>query len=74
MEASITFLMHLVALVIIFGLLYWLITLVCSIIPAPVQAPIRVILLVILVLIAISVLTGELGVWGDWGMGYRHHR
>jgi hypothetical protein len=65
-----TLLIHLVVLVLVFCLLYWLITLVVTIVPPPMQNPVRVVLLVSLVLIAISYLLGEAGLWGDWGAGY----
>ena len=66
-------LIHLIVLVIVFGLLYWLITLVCSVLPPPMQNVVRVVCLVLLAFIAISYLLGEAGVWGDWGYGYSLH-
>jgi hypothetical protein len=64
---------HILILCLVFGLLYWLVGLVASVLPPPIAGPVRVILLVLLVLIAISFLLGEVGLWGDWGYGH-HHR
>jgi hypothetical protein len=69
-----TLLIHLVVLVLVFALAYWLIVTVCSVLPPPMQNVVRVVLLVLLCLIAISYLLGEAGLWGDWGYGYHEHR
>ena len=67
-------LIHLVVLVLVFALLYWLIVLVCGVLPNPPANAVRVVLLVLLCLVAISYLTGEAGLWGTWGLGYHEHR
>jgi hypothetical protein len=64
---------HLLILALVFGLLYWLVTLVVGILPPPVAGIARVILLVLLVLIAILFLLGEVGILGDYDWSYRHH-
>lgn len=74
MEALIMLFVHLLVLVLVFGLLYWIATLVIALLPPPIAGIARVILMVLLALIAISFLLGEVGLWGDWGYGYRHHR
>lgn len=52
----------------VFGLLYYLVTLVAGVLPPPVAAPARVVLLVLLCLIAICVLLDTTGVL-DVGLG-----
>jgi hypothetical protein len=64
---------HLVVACLVFGLLYWLATLVVGLLPPPIANVARVVLLVVLVLMAILFLLGEMGSWGEWGWGYRRH-
>jgi hypothetical protein len=64
---------HLLVLCLVFGLAYWLVTLVVGILPAPVAKAAQVILLVLLCLIAISILLGEAGFY-DTSWSWRHAR
>jgi hypothetical protein len=75
MTGFVGLLVHVLILAVAFAVLYWVIGLICSIMPPPIASIARVILLVLLALIALSLLLGEVGMWGDWGLGYRgvHH-
>jgi hypothetical protein len=63
-------LIHLLIACLFFGVLYWIITLVVSILPSPIAPVARVVLLVVLALIALSFLLGEVGLvdvpWGRY--------
>lgn len=74
MEGLVALFVHLLVLILVFGLLYWVVSLIISMLPPPIAGIARVILLVLMALIAISFLLGEVGLWGDWGWGYHHHR
>jgi hypothetical protein len=67
MEPILMLFVHVLVLVLVFALLYWIVTLVTGLLPPPIAGTVRVILLVLLALLAIAVLCGDLGVWGDWG-------
>jgi hypothetical protein len=59
-------LIHLLILCLVGALLYWLITLITGILPAPVANVARVVLLCILGLLAIGVLLGDAGLYSSW--------
>jgi hypothetical protein len=66
-------LLHLLVLFCVFGLLYWIVTLVAGVLPPPIANVARVVMLVVLALVAISLLFGEVGFYDtSWGL-YRHH-
>jgi hypothetical protein len=65
-------LIHLLILCLVIGIVYWLITLVVSVLPPPIANAARVVLLCILGLMAIGVLLGETGLYGS-PLGW-HHR
>ena len=66
---------HLLILCLVLGLLYWIVTLVVSVLPPPIAQPARVILLILLALIALGVLLGEVGIYDtSWGWYGHHHR
>ena len=71
MEPILSLFVHLLVFLLVFALLYWIVVLVCGVLPAPVQNVARTILLAMLALIAVLLLLGEFGVWGSWGW---HHR
>lgn len=73
MDSLVMLFVHLIVLCLVFALLYWVVTLICGVLPPPIQAPLRVALLILLALIALSFLLGEAGVWGTWGYGYSSH-
>jgi hypothetical protein len=70
MEPLIILFVHVLIWALVFALLYWIVTLICSVLPAPMANTARVILLVLLALIALTFLLGEFGLWGEWGFGY----
>ena len=70
MEPILLLFVHIVILVLVFSLLYWIVTLLP--IPAPMGPIVRNILLILLALGAILFLLGEIGLWGNWG--YHGHR
>jgi hypothetical protein len=63
-------LVHLLILVLVFGILAWLVQLIAGVLPANLAQPVRVILFCILGLVAISVLLGDAGLyaapWRSW--------
>jgi hypothetical protein len=66
--------LHLLILCLVFGLLYWIVTLVAGVLPPPIANVARTVLLILLALVALSVLLGEVGIYDtSWGL-YRHHR
>jgi hypothetical protein len=73
MESLIVFVIHLIVLALVLGLLWWLVNVVCGVLPPPIARVFRVGATVVFVLIAISWLLGDVGAWGTWGYGYRHH-
>jgi hypothetical protein len=73
MEGLLLVFVHILCLVLVGALFYWLVTLLVGLLPAPIANPVRVILLILLILIAICFILGEVGLWGTWGYGYTYH-
>jgi len=73
METLVVLFIHLLLFAAVFGLLYWIVVLVCGALPPPVQNAARAIGLILLALMAILFLLGEFGAWGTWGWGYHRH-
>lgn len=67
MDSIVYLFIELVVAILVFGLLYWLITLVVAATPAPMKTPVNLALTILLVLLAILFLLGIIGVWGTWG-------
>jgi hypothetical protein len=74
MDSLVGLFVQLIIFFIIFGLFYWIATLVPGLLPAPIQPQARTILLILLALIALCFLLGIAGLWGTWGWGYTSHR
>ncbi len=62
---------HLLVLVLVFILLYWVVKLLASIAPTPIAKQVEVVLTILLALMAIAFLLGDFGYWGTWGL-HRH--
>jgi hypothetical protein len=74
-EPFIVLLLQILVFAIVFAVLYWIVGLIASLLPAPIGNVVRVLCLVILGLLALSFLLGEFGIWGDWGWSHpRWHR
>lgn len=72
MLAFVAFLIHLLILVIVFGLLWWAATAVIGLLPQPIANVARVLLIVLFALTAVGILLGEFGFY-ETTWSYRHH-
>lgn len=61
---------HLIILLLVGSILYWMAGKLAVLAPAPVQAKVLAALYVLLGCLAIMFLLGEVGLWGTWGWGY----
>jgi hypothetical protein len=65
---------HILVFALIFGILYFVVTLIVDVLPTPMKPLGRAVLLGLLCLIFVLLLLGELGVMGPMSWSYNHGR